>query len=58
MKNLSVSKFSPADLKQLVPHLKTKSFSKHSVLFEADHKIEHALLSCWCGGVPGRYALR
>jgi CRP-like cAMP-binding protein len=41
MKNLLLELLSPADLKQLQPHLKKTLLREHDVLFEADREIRH-----------------
>jgi CRP-like cAMP-binding protein len=41
MKNLLLNLLSPADLKNLEPHLRSARFEQHHVLFEADEQISH-----------------
>lgn len=41
MKNILLSQLSSSDLKQLRPHLATKAFGQHSLLFEAEQEINH-----------------
>jgi CRP-like cAMP-binding protein len=41
MKNRLLSQIDRADFERLEPHLKAVTFAQHTVLFEADHTINH-----------------
>jgi CRP-like cAMP-binding protein len=41
MKNLLLAQIDEADFRRLEPHLKTRTFAQHTVLFETDRKIKN-----------------